>query len=136
VELTPELLSRFDRPIHLVVADGNWSQARKVASREPVLEDVPRVRLAAGRRSAYQLRQSPHPENLATFEAIARALGVSEGAGGQGRLEELFEILVERTLWSRGLLPLKDCRHSIPEAAVESFFVAGRAGDPVKTAKS
>jgi DTW domain-containing protein YfiP len=51
------------------------------------------------------LRRHTDPRFLATFEAIARALGVLESAAVQARLEHVFHLMVERTLASRGQRP-------------------------------
>lgn len=99
VELTPS-----DRPVTLVVPDGNWRQARKVNSREPGLKTAERVHLPPGPASRYQLRSHPDPRYVCTFEAVARALGILEGAEVQQHLEEIFERMVQRTLWTRGKL--------------------------------
>lgn len=128
VELSPELVTSIGRPIHLLVADGSWKQARKVATREAFLKEVPRVKLGPGAPSSYLLRQTPHREKLSTFEAIARALGVIEGPEAQLPLEALFETLIERTLWSRGLLPLSMCKTEIPQEAIQAFLDDGARG--------
>lgn len=44
-ELTREYVEELGRPVHLLVPDGNWNQARRVAKREGALRGVPRVRL-------------------------------------------------------------------------------------------
>ena len=109
------------RPVTLIVPDGTWRQASKVRARVPGLRDVPRVRLPRGPRSAYRLRVDAHEEGLATIEAIARALGVLEGARGpavQGALEWVFRAMVERTLWARGAVEKRDVTGGIPETAM------------------
>ncbi len=88
-------------PITLVVPDGNWRQAHKLARREPLLAELPRVRLPPGPPSRYALRKHPDPRFLATFEALARALGVLEGAHVQQHLEALLDEKVARTLRTR-----------------------------------
>jgi DTW domain-containing protein YfiP len=50
------------------------------------------------------LRRHPNPRFLATFEAIARALGILESTEVQARLELVFRLMVKRTLLSRGQL--------------------------------
>jgi len=90
-------------PLTLIVPDGSWRQASKVSQREPELRTVPRVMLPEGAPTRYLLRREPKVGGLATFEAIARALGVLEGPGTQTKLEALFNLMVERTLRSRGV---------------------------------
>ena len=105
-ELTSELVLSFDKPVTLVVPDGTWGQAAKVAKREAFLKTVPHVKLPLDRASEYGLRRGAHEKGVATFEAIARALGLLEGPLVQERLEALFAIMVDRTLRSRGIEPV------------------------------
>ncbi|MEZ4270408.1 MAG: tRNA-uridine aminocarboxypropyltransferase [Myxococcota bacterium] len=93
-----------DRRLTLVVPDGTWRQASKMCRRLPWMENLPRVTLPPGPKTHYDLRSALKPGGLATFEAIARALGILEGAAVQQSLERVFRLMVERTLFSRGLL--------------------------------
>ncbi len=108
--LTPELVQRYGGQVDLVVPDGNWRKTSKMRRRIPGMVDLPTVRLAPGAPSAYRVRKETKSEGLATIEAIARALGVIEGAGEstgsdgpaiQHALEDLMRIMVERTMASR-----------------------------------
>ena len=112
--LTPEFAAGLRRPLTLIVPDGNWRQASKVGYREPGLKEAKRIKLAVGALSEYKLRREPKPEGLATIEAIARALGVLESPALQNSLESIFKLMVDRTLWSRGLLPTAECLSSLP----------------------
>jgi tRNA pseudouridine65 synthase len=100
--LTPELYAADRRPVTLVVPDGNWRQASRAARRIPGLAQAERVTLVEGAPSRYRLRREPREGGLATFEAIARALGILESEDVQARLEDLFSRMVERTLETRG----------------------------------
>lgn len=102
------------RPVTLVVPDGSWRQARKMTAREPALAGFERVHLPDGPLSRYRLRSHPDPRCLATFEAVARALGILESREVQGQLEHAFALLVERTLWSRGRLRAANVTGGIP----------------------
>jgi DTW domain-containing protein YfiP len=102
--LTPAFVAADPRPVTLIVPDGSWGQAAKVHKREPALAAVPRVVLPPGPPSRYRLRHEPREGGLATFEAIARALGVLEGPAAQQRLEALLLAMVEGTLATRGTL--------------------------------
>src|SRR6185436_9436801 len=79
-----------ERPITLVVPDGTWRAARRMAAREPALAAFERVCLPAGPPSRYRLRSHPDAACLATFEAVARALGILEGRAVQDELERAF----------------------------------------------
>jgi tRNA pseudouridine65 synthase len=103
--LTPELLAEDPRPVTLIVPDGNWRQASRAAKRIPGLAQAEPVVLVEGTPSQYRLRREPREGGLATFEAIARALGVLESPDVQARLEALFSRMVERTLSTRGHQP-------------------------------
>jgi len=95
-------------PVTLVVPDGTWRQASKARSRIAGLRNVPCVSLPPGAPSSYRLRRVPQPERLATIEAVARALGILEGADVQRALERVFIAMVERTLESNGELGRSD----------------------------
>ena len=99
--LTPELLAQDRRPVTLLVPDGNWRQASRAARRIPGMAEAECVVLAPGPPTRYRLRHEPKPGGLATFEAIARALGVLESAAAQQQLEALFDRMVSATLSTR-----------------------------------
>jgi DTW domain-containing protein YfiP len=110
-----------DRPVTLIVPDGNWRQASKVRNRVPGMRGVPCVSLPVGAPSIYRLRAEAHAFGLATIEAIARALRVLEGDAGPAVEEALlhvFRAMVERTLWSRGEYDTANVTGGIPEGAL------------------
>lgn len=111
VELTPGFAAGITRPVTLIVPDGTWGQAAKVAKREPTLRPVPRVKVTPTGPSRYHLRQSSRPGGLATIEAIAQALGVLEGETVRQRLESVFLLMVSRTLGTRGNRPPHESGH-------------------------
>ena len=106
--------ARLDRPVTLIVPDGTWRQAAKMRTRLPALAGVPTVSLPEGAETRYRLRAERREGGLATIEAIARAFGVLEGEAVEQALLELFQIMVERTLWVRGQLAAAEVRGGIP----------------------
>jgi RluA family pseudouridine synthase len=100
--LSRALRDEDERPITLVVPDGNWRQARRIPQRVQGLEGAEHVGLPAGPPSAWGVRWEPQEGGLATFEAIARALGVLESPDVQVRLEAVFARSVAITLAARG----------------------------------
>lgn len=100
--LSRSLLAEDPRPVNLVVPDGNWRQAARMGRRLPGLEHATMVRLPEGPKTGWGVRKENHPEGLATFEAIARALGIIDSVQVQQSLEELFRLMVARTLEARG----------------------------------
>ena len=65
-------------------------------------QDDVRIEFKAGNRPA-DAAMEMHPAALATFEAIARALGIIESPDVQAGMEDLFSLMVQRTLDSRGV---------------------------------
>ncbi len=74
----------------LVVPDGNWPQAGRMARRDPLCAGLPTVALTSTRRSVYGLRRSHRPHALCTFEAIAESIRALEGDEVPDRMHEAF----------------------------------------------
>lgn len=103
--LTPEgvaALTAEGRRVCLVVPDGSWRQATKMARRVPAVAALPRVSLPTGPDTRYRLRDEPKDGGLATHEAIARALALLEGPEVEDALMRPFDALVAQTLAMRG----------------------------------
>ncbi len=99
--LNANFAHRDPRPLRLLVLDGTWSQARRLAKRQ--LSRVPRVQIPDGPSTRFRLRGArDNPDHLCTIEAVARALGIIEGHRTEAALLRLFDTMVERTLVSRG----------------------------------
>lgn len=101
VELTRSLLT--DKPVNLIVPDGNWRQASKVHTRYPEFANLTRVKISATNTSQYFLRKETTPEGMATLQAIAEALGVIEGSEVRDQLAKLYDIKLMRTIRARGI---------------------------------
>jgi DTW domain-containing protein YfiP len=127
VPLTPALA--HGPPISLVVPDGNWRQADKMTTRIPWMRVLPRVTLPLGTKTTYRLRSEPKAGGLATMEAIARAFGVLEGRAAEDALTHVFRLMVERTLFTRGLLPRDDVYGGIePHVRIDRPWQTNEAG--------
>jgi DTW domain-containing protein len=100
--LNSDFLASDSRPVNLVVVDGTWRQASRMGRRLPGLENATMVRLPEGADTCWGVRREFHPEGLATFEAIARALGIIESPEVQESMEGIFRLMVARTLQARG----------------------------------
>jgi len=96
--INEDFLNEDKRPITLVVPDGNWRQAKRIPKRIPGLESAEHVVLPVGEPTAWGIRNEPQENGLATFEAIARALGIIESKDVEKRLMELFHKMVETTI--------------------------------------
>lgn len=108
-ELDADFVSRLTGAVTLIVPDGSWAQTRKIVRRETALVGMPHVKLPEGPPSDYRLRLQPSEKSLCTLEAIARALGILESREVQARMEALLRVMVERTLWSRGMIAAGQC---------------------------
>jgi DTW domain-containing protein YfiP len=104
-------------PVTLVVPDGTWRQASKIRQRVPGMDRVACVALRSGPPSRYRLRAEAHEKGLATLEAIARALDALGDSPARAPLERALRMLVDRTLWSRGLIDASDVTDGLPEGA-------------------
>jgi DTW domain-containing protein YfiP len=105
--LSRALKAEDSRPITLVVPDGNWHQARRIPKRVPGLENAECVGLPVGPPTAWGLRREHIVGGLATFEAIARAIGALESLEAQARMEATFARMVQISLAARGQPKLK-----------------------------
>ncbi|MCE9529210.1 MAG: DTW domain-containing protein [Planctomycetales bacterium] len=120
-ELNADFARTLTSPVNLIVPDGSWSQTRKFVRRESSLAGIPHVKLPSGPPSEYRLRIQPRETGLCTLEAIARALGILESYEARQQLETLLRVMVERTLWSRGMIGADECTvGGIPEEAFVS----------------
>lgn len=80
----------------LIIPDGTWVQARRIARRHPACRELRKVQLTAAVRSIYTLRRSHLANGLSTLEATAQALRVLEGPTAADRMLEAFTHWVER----------------------------------------
>lgn len=101
-ELTPELVSESRLPIQLIVPDGNWRQASKVAIRHPELKNLERVMITTPNTAKKHLRAEHFEEGMSTLQAIALAFAATEGNQVGDQLLQLYEEKLSRTLKARG----------------------------------
>lgn len=104
--LTTDDRGRFEQ---LIVVDGNWRQAKKAANRLKKLP-CPHFRsLPFQTPSEFRLRTQSAIDRLSTFESVARAMSVLEGADPWALMMPLFRAHVSVTmdLRSRRGLPSK-----------------------------
>jgi len=67
-------LSEQERPPHLVLIDGTWSQAHRLYQDNPWLQRLPHYSIRPAAKSRYLVRREPHEHCLSTLEAAAEAL--------------------------------------------------------------
>jgi DTW domain-containing protein YfiP len=90
-------------PRKLVLIDGNWNQASRMARRIPALARLPRLALLAPARPVLRLRLPPDPTACSTMEAAAAALRLCGHESVAVRLEWMHDFFVAATLRQRGL---------------------------------
>ena len=85
----------------LLVPDGSWGQAKRVASRDEWAIGAEPVRLPQVPPSRYGLRRNARPGTLCTFEAVVEALAVVEGAEIRDALLPVLSTFLERMRFMR-----------------------------------
>lgn len=106
VELTQEFVEGLEKPVHLIVPDGNWRQAAKVQKRHPELHGVQAVKITAKNESLQHLRREHFAEGMSTLQAIACALKFIEGENVYQSLDFLYQAKLKATLRGRGIAPI------------------------------
>jgi DTW domain-containing protein YfiP len=91
-----------DKPMLLIVPDGNWRQASKVNTRHPELRHLPRVKVRGLPEPGPILRREHFIDGLSTLQAIALALAEREGEEVGRRLLALYQAKLAATLRGRG----------------------------------
>ena len=102
--LTTEMVEKIQKPIKLIVPDGNWKNCSKVFKRELLEGKVRPIKLVPTELSRYRLRKGPRPECLCTFEAVTEALRIIEpNLKLSQNMKKIFEIFVNRKLKAKGI---------------------------------
>ncbi len=92
---------KFDRPIQLIVPDGNWRQAAKVGTRQKELAALKRVKIDPGPSEGPTLRREHFEGGRSTLEAIALAIRALEGERAAEPLFALYRAKLEATVAGR-----------------------------------
>ncbi|MBL7545401.1 MAG: DTW domain-containing protein [Bdellovibrionaceae bacterium] len=103
-ELNEAFVNKSQRPIQLIVPDGNWRQASKVTTRHPELQHLERVKLNITNTGSQHVRAEHFASGMATLQAIAHALGIIEGPQVQEQLLRLYKAKLNATLKGRGII--------------------------------
>jgi DTW domain-containing protein YfiP len=106
--LTAEFIAALPSPPTLIVPDGNWRQANRMARRLPGLADAQKVTLPTRTLAGPALRRNHLGHHMSTYEAVAQALAVLEGDTVAGPLFEFYRRATDRMLLVRGKLKLGD----------------------------
>jgi DTW domain-containing protein YfiP len=90
------------KPVHLIVSDGNWRQASKVHRRQVELSQVPKVKISKVNLAKNHLRNEHMSVGYSTLEAIAMAFGIFEGESVQNELLSVYQAKLHATMKGRG----------------------------------
>jgi DTW domain-containing protein YfiP len=118
--LDRRLIEEIGKPTAIILPDGTWDEAARVWPRNFARSKVKKVQLDVKTPSKYQIRVSPHFNSLCTFETVIEIISVLEGEEHRAKLQEVFEIFVERTLWLRGKISRAECRYPLPNPVTAS----------------
>ena len=83
-------------PSRIILLDGSWSQARRMAQRIPQLRGMPSLSLPAPSRLLPRMREGKSPEQMSTAESAIAALRVLGEDAAANHLESLLHELVRR----------------------------------------
>lgn len=100
--LDPAELRDREEPATLVVLDGTWKQARKMARTVAPLPQVRCVGLPEAAHARYSLRDETLEGGMSTLDAVSWLVEAVEGPDLAAPLNELNRTLYERTMASRG----------------------------------
>lgn len=104
VELSEDFITQIKKPIQLIVPDGNWRQASKVAVRHKEFSQLKKVMIKEKNLAQFHLRKETSEFGMSTLEAIAKAFGVIEGPDIEKQLQALYQLKLKNTLKGRGIV--------------------------------
>jgi DTW domain-containing protein YfiP len=88
------------RPL-FVLADGTWSEARKIFRKSPYLDRFPVLSLQPEQLSRYRLRRSTHAHHFCTAEVAALCLAMAGDLHAAQVLEAYLDVYSNRYLSAR-----------------------------------
>lgn len=100
--LTKDYIDRINKPIQLIVPDGNWRQASKVQTRHKELLNVPKVKLLDSSLSKMFMREESKEEGMATMQAIGYAFEILESCEVSKTLLSVYDEKLRKTIDLRG----------------------------------
>ncbi|MCK5761054.1 MAG: DTW domain-containing protein, partial [Candidatus Delongbacteria bacterium] len=95
-ELNKEFISKCDKPINLILLDGNYNQAGKMFRLEKTLRKAKTIHLPLGQTRKCKLRSPLHPEQISTIEAIINSLEIIGDTSANEHMEYLFNEMTLR----------------------------------------
>jgi len=102
-EWTKEKFQSLNKPIHFLVPDGNWSQARRIKNKISKHPFVKKICLVSKEKNESVLRLESKEHGLSTFQAIAEAYRITGDLKLYEEAMTLYSLFVQRVLISRGV---------------------------------
>lgn len=93
------LNSRFDS---IIVLDGTWRNTREILHKNEWLHTLPTISLSHVSPSRYRIRKSSQENALATIEAVAQLLAITDKALDQNTLLKPFEQMINTQIAKMG----------------------------------
>ena len=98
--------------LRLVVIDGSWRKSRKMLYLNPLLQNLPRLRLNTIPASKYLIRKAHRADQLSTFEATCAALMQLEGNVAKfAALLDSFDGFVQQHIQAKSSAMTTTSRH-------------------------
>lgn len=111
-------LAAAERPSHLVVIDGTWTQAHRLFRDNPWMSALPRYGLPTGQVGRYRIRPEPRAECLSTLESVVAALRILEpDLRGTAMLLSAFETMIDAQIEASALRAGGAGRHRVRRRA-------------------
>lgn len=85
-------------PLHMVLIDSTWQQARKIYNHSPYLHALPAFVLTGAQNSRFTLRRNQLAGGLCTLEAVAALAKIQQLPELAAKLEGVFEQLLSGNL--------------------------------------
>lgn len=86
------------KPVHFIIVDATWQQARKMLRQSPWLQTVPMIKLPEGLSTRYTLRRNQPNGSLCTCEVgtvLLAAMGETDNAAAVDKYFEKFMQIFE-----------------------------------------
>jgi hypothetical protein len=117
-----------ERPQRLVILDGTWHHAKTMVRDIPLLNQMPKYRLAPIKEGAYRIRREPTATSLSTIEATVAALRICEPETlGLDALLAVFDKMIDDQLAHPN--SLQAWRRKRPRRGPSRSIPAALAGD-------
>ena len=85
--------------MRLIAVDGTWRKSKLLLHKNPILKNLPSVKLNPGKTSRYTIRKQPFSEALSTLEAVYETLSFLENDGEKFLpLIEAFDKMIENQI--------------------------------------